>query len=458
MKSYFLFLPIFLLLFVNPCKAQQKPVITTRVLFILDASGSMYADMGGKTRIVVAKEVLSNLVDSLKTKENLELALRVFGHQYDKKYNNCEDTKLEVPFAKGNNTQIIKKLKSINPKGTTLIAYSLLQAANDFPQNKNSRNIIILITDGLEACGGDPCAISLALQKKNVFLKPFIIGLGSNSDFGKAFSCMGQYFDAKDAAGFKQALDQALNQTLGKTSVQVNLLDTFNNPTETNVNMTFINSTTGEPVYDFVHYIKPNGKSDYLEIDPVLSYDIVVNTIPQVIKKDVFIEGGKANVINIKTPQGYLYFKSDYSEYKNLAVLVRKPGSATTLNVQRANTFQRYITGYYDVEVLTVPRTIFKNVKIEQGRTTNLQIEAPGLLNIIENIPGYGSIYQLMENGRQEWVCNLSNETSKTTMGMQPGNYKLVFRSKKASGSRYTDVQKFSIHSGSSTNIDLFDN
>lgn len=444
------------LVYIPTLRAQKQVPPTTRILFILDASGSMYDNMEGRTRIIVAKDILSKLVDSLRDKPRLELALRVFGHQYDKKYNNCNDTKLEVPFKAGNHDEIIKKIKGLDPKGTTLIANSLQQAAKDFPDDNNSRNIIVLITDGIEACGGDPCAISLALQKKGIFLKPFIIGIGGNANFETAFSCMGQYFDAADSRTFRSVLDKVLTQALEKTTVRVNLLDINNRPLETNVNISFVNTMTGQTVYDFVHHIGTSGKSDILDIDPVLSYDIVVNTIPKVVKKNVFLEGGKENVIRIKSPQGTLYFKADFKEYKTLPLIVKDIRSGEILNVQHPNSFNKYLVGTYDVEILTLPRIHIRNVKIEQSKTTTLDIEPPGLLNIVERVPGYGSIYQVKEGGEQVWVCNLVNENSKTSMGLQPGKYKLVFRSKKAANSSYTDVIPFSIRSGAATNLKLF--
>lgn len=56
-------------------------------------------------------------------------------------------------------------IKYLTPRGTTPIANTLAAAGNDFPPCDNCRNIIILITDGIEECNGDPCAVSQDLQK-----------------------------------------------------------------------------------------------------------------------------------------------------------------------------------------------------------------------------------------------------------------------------------------------------
>lgn len=439
----------------GPTEVKETPK-TTRILFILDASGSMYDKWEGRARMDVAKEVLSNLVDSLKNIPHLELALRVYGHQWDKRYNNCKDTKLEVGFTPNNHDGIKAKMKTIKPLGTTLIAYSLLQAANDFPSDKNSRNVIILITDGIESCGGDPCAVSLALQKKKIFLKPFVIGIGGDENFQKAFSCMGEYFEASKVKDFRKNLDKILAHTLKETTVKINLLDIQDKPKETNVNISFINSLTGETEYDYVHYIHPNGNSEIVKIDPLLTYDIVVNTIPKVIKTNVTFEGGTENIVNIKTPQGYLMVRDRYKEYVSLPVLVKEANKPATIHVQQCGMKEKYLVGTYDVEILTLPRTYFYGVKIHQSETTVLSIPPPGQFSIVETVPGFGSIYQVKDNGEHVWIYNLENENSKTFLAMQPGNYKFVFRSKKAMGSAYTYVKYFTIRSGATTNIKLY--
>jgi Ca-activated chloride channel family protein len=183
-------------------KVQQKIPEKTRILFVLDASGSMEAFWGGnQSRMDVAKGILTRLIDSLKINPKLELALRVYGHRFTRQANNCEDSRLEVPFGLKNHNTIINKIKEIKPKGVTPISYSILQAALDFPTGAGGyRNILILITDGIESCNADPCAVSLELQRKGVFLRPFVIGLGVKG--GKVLDCVGKYIDSETLIKF----------------------------------------------------------------------------------------------------------------------------------------------------------------------------------------------------------------------------------------------------------------
>ena len=99
-------------------KVQQKPPEKTRILFVLDGSGSMNAMWEGEqSRMDVAKKILTRLVDSLRINPNVELALRVYGHRYTRQANNCQDSRLEVPFGQKNHSVIISRFKDIKPKG-----------------------------------------------------------------------------------------------------------------------------------------------------------------------------------------------------------------------------------------------------------------------------------------------------------------------------------------------------
>ena len=429
----------------------------TRILFLLDGSGSMYARWENTVRINVAKKFLSDFVDSLRVNQNLELALRIYGHQFENRLRRCNDTKLEVPFSRSNHDAIIQKIRALEPKGNTPIAYSLEQTANDFPTDKDYRNIIIIITDGLESCDGDPCAVSLALQKKGIFLKPFIIGIGMEDNFEDAFGCMGKYYDARNISGFRMALADAVNQSLGETTVSVELLDADKKPIETNVNVSFINSFTKTSVFEFVHYRDRNGKPDSVSVDPVLSYDVVVNTIPPVVKRNVSFEGGKHNVLPIQSPQGSLKisFPGVVSYKDGVQCMVRNSTTGEIYTHFLANQSIKLLAGTYDIELLTLPRKTFKNVRINNHETYTINIEKPGLVNFISSSRGIGSLYELDSEGRQRWIHNLDANQTNHTLYIQPGRYKVVFRSEDAKGSKFTKITPFDIREGSSLTIRL---
>jgi Ca-activated chloride channel family protein len=461
MRYNFIILSLLLLFVLQTAKAQrveQSIPEKTRILFLFDASGSMLAPWGNELRIDAAKRVLTDLVDSLRVNKKIELALRPYGHLTPAKERNCKDSKLEIPFAANNNDRIIERLKYIYPKGTTPIAYSLEQSAKDFPRDKNYRNIIIIITDGIESCDGDPCAVSLELQKKDIFLRPFVIGLGMKKEFAKEFECMGEYYNAKNINAFQTVLNGILSQSLSKTTASIELLDQNDRPVETDVNVSFINTFTNIAEFDFIHFRDQNGKPDTVEVDPVLSYDVVVNTVPPVVKRNVYLRGGTHNVIKIKSPQGKLKISQDNtSEYdKDVQVLVKKSSKTEIINTQSMRSEEKYLIGSYDLEILTLPRIEINNIEIRQGKTQTIDIPAPGRVNISYSSKGIGSLYAVDENGRQKWIKKLDLRGEKSSFGIQPGRYKYVFRSDLAMGSKYTQIKEFTIQSGQTLNIKIY--
>ena len=435
----------------------QKPL--TRIEFVFDASFSMFGQWQSGMKMDIAQKMLSDFLDSIKGAPNLEIAFRCYGHQVPlRPERSCTDTKLEVPFGPNltaNVTAIKNRLKSIVPKGTTPIAYTLEQCANDFPKasSPNLRNIIILITDGIEECDGDPCAVSLALQKKGIVLKPFVIGIGLDQSYMNSFGCVGKFYDASSESSFKNILNIVISQALNNTTVQVNLNDQIGRPTETDVNMTFYDEQTGIIRYNYMHTINNKGVPDTIVIDPIGTYKMVVHTIPPVEKTGIELVPGKHNIIAVDAPQGYINMKmaGNYSP----ACIVRKNGEMQTLNLQTFNSTEKYIVGKYDLEILTLPRIKLAKVDVAQSKTTTIEIPQSGSATIVKPSEGPGSLY-VEENNKLVWVCNLNSNLTQETLILQPGKYRIEYRPKNAKESIYTIEKRFRIDSGISTPVKLY--
>ena len=406
-------------------------------------------------KIDVAKRLLTELIDSVADNPNLEIAFRAFGHQSPKSLQDCKDTKLEVPFGKNNKQMIIDRLKDVKPKGTTPIAYSLSMAANDFPIQKNVRNVIILITDGIEECSGDPCAVSLALQKRGIILKPFIIGLDISEDLFEKIDCAGHFFNATDRNSFQRILNIVITNALNNTTAQVNLLDIYKKATETDVNMTFYDSKAGFVRYNFYHTFNDAGLPDTLFIDPMETYNITVHTLPPVEKTNVSLNMGKHNIIPIDAPQGYLNMQlKGITNYKNLQIIIKKRGSNEIVHVQDINTIQKYIVGLYDLDILTLPRISLKDVEVKQSHTTTVDIQQPGKIVVYSQQNIVGSIYQKI-NGKMVWVTSIDENLLNQVIIIQPGDYILTYRRKRARNTSYTNEREFTVISGGSLSINI---
>lgn len=441
----------------QPFNRSFQNIPPTRILFVFDASFSMFGQWQSGIKMDIAKNMLGNFLDSLKGIPNLEVGFRVYGHQFFlHPQRNCEDTKLEVPITRASLAipAIKNKLKEIVPRGTTPIAHTLEKCGADFPDAR-SRNIIILITDGIEECGGDPCAVSLALQSKGIVLKPFVIGVGLGANF-ESLGCIGKYYDVSQEANFTSVLNIVISQALNNTTAQVNLLDQSGRPTETDVEMTFYDETSGAIRYNYMHTINNRAVPDTVILDPLSTYHLVVHTIPPVEKHNITITPGKHNVIALDAPQGYLQLQtSGVSNYPNLQAIVRKSGDMKTLNVQGFTGTTKYITGKYDLEVLTLPRTYLSGVDISQDKTTNITIPQAGMVSIFKPTDGPGQILK-EEKNKLVWVCNLNDKALQENIVLQPGNYRVYFRSSMAKETIYTVERKFKIDSGASAQVKLY--
>ena len=426
--------------------AQKRQDPVNRILFIFDASQSMLGRWQSGRKIDIAKKLLSNMLDSLKYMENLEIGLRVYGHQKGYPPQDCDDTKLEINFLPAHlATDMMKaKLRMIRARGTTPIANSLEEGAKDFPSGV-ARNIVILITDGKEECGMDPCAVSRLYQQKGIILKPFVIGVGLDDSWKKTFNCVGRYFDASKESDFTNILNLVISHVIDNTTVQVNLLDDNGEPNETNVNLTFYNDFTGLAKYNYIHTMNTHGVPDTMIIDPVISYKVVAHTIPSVSVDSIIITPGKHTTIPIHTPQGELEIKMNSKI--NYQYIVRPVGIDSTLHVQEINSIEKYLVGNYDIELLSLPRKKFFNVVINQSSKTTYIIPTPAVVNIILPSRGYGGLF-LQNKDKLEQIYYFNANKLQHKLTLLPGNYKVVFRSKSAKQYIYTNEKSFKLKSG----------
>ena len=429
----------------------------TRILFIFDASQSMAVTWQKETKIAIARRVLINIIDSLEKLPNVKMALRMYGHQSPVPPQDCNDTRLEVPFAENNASKIRQELRYVIPKGTTPIAHSLELGAGDFPPDcENCRNILILITDGVEACDGDACAVSLELQRKGIILKPFVIGIGIDENFRQSFNCIGHYYNAAQEEKLGEIMDVVVSHALNATTAQVNLLDQNGNPSETNVNLTFFDSFSGKIIYNYIHTLNHRGVPDTLILDHIPVYRMRVNTLPSVEVDHIKLIPGKHTIIAADAPQGSLMLKvTDPAQYRDLEFVVRKSGDMKTLNMQKMYEGEKYLIGKYDIEVPVLPRVQISGVEIKQSNTTTVEIPRPGQVTFLHTSVGFGSLYVRKSNKQEDWVCNLNSTVKNESLQLQPGKYRVVFRAQNAKQTLYTVNKLFEVRSGSSEVIHL---
>jgi hypothetical protein len=183
------------------------------VEIIMDASNSMWGQIGGEAKITIARKVLTQIINGLP--DSMNVGMRVYGHRYglnDPKA--CTDTQLLVPIGPVAKTQLIDTVNKIQLKGKTPLVLSVLEAIKDFEKIPNGS--VILVTDGIESCNGDIKSIGPAVKKSGLELKVHIVGFDIKEKEARAEleaiakSTEGRYLDAKNAGELLSALEQTL--------------------------------------------------------------------------------------------------------------------------------------------------------------------------------------------------------------------------------------------------------
>ena len=184
------------------------------ILLILDASGSMNAKLpNGETRIAVAQRAIKGVAGFIPAQT--QLSLRMYGAQSPASQKNCRDTHPAVPFgpASAGAGAITTAVDAAKAQGYTPIAFSLEQAANDFPADAKER-VIVLVSDGKETCQGDPVIAAKALAAKNITVHTvgFVVDTAARGQLQAiARATGGSYFDAPVGPELPDTLKQALN-------------------------------------------------------------------------------------------------------------------------------------------------------------------------------------------------------------------------------------------------------
>lgn len=210
MKKASLFLTIVFMGF--SIKAQESEVLSP-IIFIYDASGSMWAKMQNKTKKEIAAEALSSAVSNMP--DDQKIGLVAYGHR-DK--TDCRDVELLVDMESGNKSMVMEAIKKINPLGKTPLAYSA-ELVIDKIRASGNKATVILITDGIESCDGNICNNIKKAKNDGVDFKLHIVGFGLKSEETAQLICAakaggGQYYDAADAGILGAVLNEAATTTV----------------------------------------------------------------------------------------------------------------------------------------------------------------------------------------------------------------------------------------------------
>ena len=199
----------FLLVILPLVVSASAAAAAEHAIIVLDASGSMWGQIDGRPKLEIARETLKKLLPTLPA--DMELGLMAYGHR---ERGNCKDIQLLVPPAAGTAAAIASAADNLKFLGKTPLTEAVREAAEALKYTEDKATVI-LITDGIETCQGDPCALGKELELKGIDFTAHVIGLGLSREEGRQVACLaentgGRYIQA----GNEGALAAALKETV----------------------------------------------------------------------------------------------------------------------------------------------------------------------------------------------------------------------------------------------------
>jgi len=338
---------------------QTCNTVDRSVLLILDASGSMNAKLpNGETRIAVAQRAVKGVASFIPGEA--QLSLRLYGSQSPRENKDCEDTEVAVPFAlaSASGAPITAAVDGATAQGYTPIAYSLDQAASDFPADAKER-VIVLVSDGKETCKGDPTVAAKALGAKGITVHTvgFIVDTAARGQLQAiARATGGSYFDAPVGPELPDTLKSALS-ACKKTVVtlppkpQPGKLRTTSATWLTS--HAVLNAETGQKVGEF--------NSSHLEMTlPAGIYEVKFGPASW---KGIEVRPGETTTIE----PGVL--KVEVSVFVHAAVVDSETGEKHG-SFDNVSTSVTLMPGVYD---LRFAKSEWRFIKVDGGKTTTLR-------------------------------------------------------------------------------------
>jgi Ca-activated chloride channel homolog len=181
-----------------------------RVILVLDASGSMWSRVGEETKIEAARGTVATILKDWRQED--QLGLVVYGHR---RKGECSDIELLRPVGPVDRDEIMAQVGAISPKGKTPMTDAVRLAAETLKSGEG-KSTVILVSDGIETCEADPCAVAKSLKEADVGLVVHTVGFDiGDREATRQLSCMaeatgGLALSATDAKDLTKAIQTAV--------------------------------------------------------------------------------------------------------------------------------------------------------------------------------------------------------------------------------------------------------
>ena len=440
---------ILLLLVAVTAQAQQQE--KTRLLLIMDCSNSMWDHWQSNSKIKVTQQVLLSFLDSISKQHDVDVALRVFGHLNKDQFG----TRLEVPFGSDNIYRLQSKIKTLVPQGGCTVAAALTDALSDFPATGSSRNLILIITDGMDDCDAEICDVARQVQLSGVVVQTFVLCIGGH--FSAHASCAGSVFPVVNEEDFSKTLHDIFRLSGHKAKVVLNMVDASGDLYETEHPVAFYDHRTGIGRHSTIYSVDAKLRPDTLLMDPLVTYDMTVFTHPPLRREAMQFSVDKVNTVDITVSEGTLKVQyvgqRPHWHQTNVDVIVRRAGSGERVAAQEVGETGQYLAGRYDVEVQTLPVTTLRGVEVRGNAATELSVPMPGML-VLSKPKGIttGAIFRLRD-GQVDFATDLNPSTAGERLLLQPGQYELVLHPQNTTSYNKVQTKRFVIESSQTTKI-----
>ncbi|MEZ5999476.1 VWA domain-containing protein [Hyphomonas sp.] len=184
----------------------EDPAPPDDAILVLDASGSMWGQIDGVNKIVIAKDVVEGLVRGLD--DDQRLGFVAYGHR---KGGDCSDIETLADVG-ADRDAVIEALRGLTPRGKTPLSKSIEHAANTLNYREKAASVI-LVSDGLETCSADPCALARTLEENGLDFTVHVVGFDVTVEERAGLQCIadetgGTFVAADNAEELAGALTQ----------------------------------------------------------------------------------------------------------------------------------------------------------------------------------------------------------------------------------------------------------
>lgn len=170
---------------------------------IVDGSGSMSDSFpGSSSRMRAAQDSIENMVTGLPAPVDVALI----------DFSNCDQVRLDKFFSQPERPSLIREVRGLKPDRGTPLARSIERAGNIVSSGVEST--IVVVTDGEDTCGRDPCAAARAVKARHPNVTINVIDLSDDSAGRATVQCIaaatgGKVLSPKSTLDMKNKVQQA---------------------------------------------------------------------------------------------------------------------------------------------------------------------------------------------------------------------------------------------------------